>query len=331
MGDLQAEIEAQLPGARRLVDICAAIRPGEVVAIVSDTDRPESIRQAVARAVLERGATPVVIVTPPVPSGAEPPGPVAAAMAAADVILAPTSGAIYHTKSLLAAAEGGARFLAMTAYTPEVLQRGGIFADFASHAPRVRRLTELLTDANEAHVTAPGGTDLRVRLDGRAAVPIFGTARNPGERTGCPDMESFIAPLETSAEGVVVVDASASIVGVLDEPIEITLRGGRAVSIEGGGAARITSALDATGHPDAHTLAELAFGLNPDGIIRGVIVEDEGVAGTGHIALGSNVFFGGTSTAPIHLDFVYCSPTLTLDGETVIADGELQSPWFASP
>ena len=325
---MEAEIEAQLPGARRLVDICAGIRAGEVVAIVSDTDRPESLRPAVARAVLERGATPVVIVSPPVPSGAEPPAPIAAAMAAADVILAPTSGAIYHTRSLLAAVERGARFLAMTAYTPEVLQRGGIFADFPALAPRVRRLTELLTNANEARVTAPGGTDLRVRLDGRAAVPIFGTARNPGERTGCPDMESFIAPLETSAEGVIVVDASASIVGVVDQPLRITVRGGRAIAIEGNGADRITAALDATGHPDAHTLAELAFGLNPDGIIRGVIVEDEGVAGTGHIALGSNVFFGGTSTPPIHLDFVYHRPTLTLDEETVIVDGKLQAPWF---
>jgi len=325
MSELETEIEVQLPGARRLVDVCAGIQSGEVVAIVSDTDRPESIRQAVARAVVERGATPVVIVSPPVPSGAEPPGPIAAAMAAADVILAPTSGAIYHTKSLLAAVEGGARFLAMTAYTPEVLQRGGIFADFTSLAPRVRRLTELLTDASVAHVTAPGGTDLRVRLDGRAAVPIFGTARNSGERTGCPDMESFIAPLETSAEGVVVVDASASIVGVVDEPIRITVRGGRAVAIEGGDAERILAALDATGHPDADTLAELAFGLNPEAIIRGVIVEDEGVAGTGHVALGSNVFFGGTSTAPIHLDFVYRRPTLTLDGVVVIQDGAFDS------
>jgi 2,5-dihydroxypyridine 5,6-dioxygenase len=330
MSDFETEIEAQLPGARRLVDVCAGIQPGEVVAIVSDTNRPESIRQAVARAVLERGATPVVIVSPPVPSGAEPPGPVAAAMAAADVILAPTSGAIYHTKSLLVAVERGARFLAMTAYTPEVLQRGGIFADFPSLAPRVRRLTELLTDASEAHVTAPGGTDLRVRLDGRAAVPIFGTARNPGERTGCPDVESFIAPLEMSAEGVIVVDASASIVGVLDEPLRITIGGGRAVAIEGGGAERITSALDATGHPDAYTLAELAFGLNPDGIVRGVIVEDEGVAGTGHVALGSNVFFGGTSAAPIHLDFVYHRPTLDLDGQTVIRDGELNATLFGN-
>ncbi len=321
--------QSLMPGARRIVSVCANVQAGETVVIVSDTDRPESIREAVRLAVLEVGATPIVIVTPPVPSGAEPSAPVAAALAAADVILAPTSGAIYHTNAVRTAAERGARFLAMTAYIPDVLRRGGIFADFPSLESRAHRLTELFNAASVAHVTAPGGTDFSVRLEGRTAVPITGTVRNPGDRTGCPDIESFIAPLEDSAEGVIVVDASASIAGVLAQPILITVRGGKAVALEGGQPAeRIRAALDATGHPDANTFAELAFGLNPEGIIRGVIVEDEGVAGTGHIALGSNVFFGGTSAAPIHLDFVYHKPTLKLDGEVVIEDGELVARWF---
>jgi leucyl aminopeptidase (aminopeptidase T) len=243
-------------------------------------------------------------------------------MANAQVILAPTSGAIYHTNSVRNAAAQGARFLAMTAYTPDVLRKGGIFADFEALAPRAYRLTEILSAGDEAHVTAPGGTDLRVRLGERTAVPITGMVRNPGDRTGCPDIESFIAPIEGSAIGTVVVDASASIAGVLSEPLTIEIVGGKAVSIEGGDAAKqIRRALDAADHEDAYNLAELAFGLNPNGIIRGVIVEDEGVAGTGHIALGSNIFFGGTSAAPIHLDFVYHQPTLTLDGAVIIEAG----------
>lgn len=323
------EIDATLlPGARRLVTVNAAVKPGETAVILSDTDRPASIREVMAFAVAEAGATPIVIVTPPIPSGAEPPAPVAAALAAADVIFAPTSGAVYHTAALRAAAEHGARFLAMTAYIPEVLRTGGVFADFPALAPRALRLTELLTAANEAHVTAPGGTDLRVRLDGRTAVPITGMACERGERTGCPDIESFIAPRETESEGVVVVDASASIAGVLTSPLRITVAGGKAVALEGAAAGPIVAVLEATGHPDSFTLAEFAFGLNPEGIIRGVIVEDEGVAGTGHIALGSNVFFGGTSAPPIHLDFVYRRPTLRLDGAVIIEDGELAPGYF---
>jgi leucyl aminopeptidase (aminopeptidase T) len=250
-------------------------------------------------------------------------------MAAADVVLAPTSGAIYHTAALQTATAAGARFIALTGFVKDVLVRGGVFADFPSLAPRAIRLAELLTGAREARVVAPGSTDLTVRLDGRTAVPITGLVRAPGERSACPDVEAFIAPLETSAEGTVVVDASASIAGVLAEPLQLTIRAGRAVAIEGAAAEPIRAALAAAGTPDAFTLAELAFGLNPEGLIRGVIVEDEGVAGTGHVALGSNVSFGGRSVAPIHLDFVYRQPTLWLDGRLTIEDGVPLDPRLA--
>src|SRR3954453_22861879 len=83
-----------LEGARRLVTINAGVRSGERVVIVSDTARPATIRETVAAVVSEAGATPILIVTDPIPSGAEPPAPVAEAFLAADVILAPTSGAI---------------------------------------------------------------------------------------------------------------------------------------------------------------------------------------------------------------------------------------------
>lgn len=269
----------------------------------------------------------IQIVMPNMPSGAEPPGPVAAAMAAANVILAPASGALYHTLAVRDALARGARFLALTGFIKDVLVRGGVFAEFPELAPRAIRLAELLTGASQARVMAPGGTDLRVRLDGRQGIPVTGMAREPGQRDACPDVEAFIAPLEASAEGSVVVDASASLVGVLDQPLHIMVRQGRAVAIEGGPAAEVVrSALETAGGGDAYTLAELAFGLNPVGMIRGVIVEDEGVAGTGHVALGRNVSFGGTSAAPIHLDFVFRRPTLWLDDRLIIREGEVIEP-----
>ena len=52
--------------------------------------------------------------------------------------------------------------------------------------------------------------------------------------------------------------------GVLSEPLTLTIEKGRAVRIDGNDAERIIAALDATADPNAYTLAELAFGLNPD-------------------------------------------------------------------
>jgi 2,5-dihydroxypyridine 5,6-dioxygenase len=305
-----------MPGARRIVSVCAGVQPGEQVVIVSDTARPLSVISALLEAVREAGGIGSAIVTQPVPSGSEPPDAVCAAMHASDVTLAVTSGALYHTRAVQDAKE--LRFLGLTAFIPEVLREGGVFADFPALAPRAYRLAELLSDAGIARVTAPDGTDLTVDLTGRRAVPITAMARRAGEKNGCPDVEAFIAPLETSANGVVVVDASASIAGVLEEPIRITVENGRAVSIEGGeGAAKVRAALESAGSDSVYQLAEFAFGLNPNGIVRGVIVEDEGVAGTGHVALGSNIHFGGTNDAPLHLDFVYRDPTLWLDGKRV--------------
>jgi len=312
-----------LDGARRIVTVCAGVQPGEQVVIVTDLARPPEISLALANAVRKSGGVATICTTEPVPSGSEPPPVVTAALNAAAVILAPTTGALYHTAAVRQAASTGARFLGLTAFTPEVLVRGGVFADFPALAWKAELLAKLLSNANEARVTTPAGTDLQVRLDGRDAVPITGMARNPGERTGCPDIEAFIAPLEDRSQGIVMVDASCSIAGVLDEPIWLRIEHGRAVSIAGGEGARlIREALEAADVPSVYTLAELAFGLNPEGIIRGVIVEDEGVAGTGHIALGSNIHFGGTNGAPLHLDFVFRKPTLWLDGEVVIDSGD---------
>ncbi len=308
--------ETLMPGARRIVSVCAGVQPGEQVAIVSDTARPLSVITALLEAVTEAGGIGSVVMTRPVPSGAEPPAVVRAAMHASDVTLAVTSGALYHTRAVQDAK--ALRFLGLTAFIPEVLRDGGVFADFPALAPRAYRLAELLSDARIARVTAPGGTDLTVDLTGRTAVPITAMAQNPGEKNGCPDIEAFIAPLEASANGVVVVDASASVAGVLSEPIRITVEHGRAVSVDGGeGAAKVRATFEAAGTDAVYQLAEFAFGLNPQGIIRGVIVEDEGVAGTGHIALGSNIHFGGTNAAPLHLDFVFRDPTLWLDGVEV--------------
>ena len=99
----------------------------------------------------------------------------------------------------------------------------------------------------------------------------------------------------------------------------------RVVSIAGGSQAReVERSLTATTHEGSYVIAELGIGLNPAGLLRGQIVEDEGVYGTGHIALGNNTnFVGGTNWAPIHFDYVFLEPTVMLDGRTVMTAGQL--------
>ena len=55
--------------------------------------------------------------------------------------------------------------------------------------------------------------------------------------------------------------------------------------------------------------------------LSGVLLEDEKVMGTIHIALGNNITMGGTVNVPIHLDGVVKKPDVYLDGELLMKEG----------
>lgn len=69
-------------------------------------------------------------------------------------------------------------------------------------------------------------------------------------------------------------------------------------------------------------MAELGIGLNPKAKIIGIILEDEKVIGTVHIALGNNLSYGGTNDVPLHLDGVIKSPDVYVDGKVIMAKGK---------
>ena len=64
-------------------------------------------------------------------------------------------------------------------------------------------------------------------------------------------------------------------------------------------------------------VCELSMALNEKAKICGSIAIDEKVANTGHIALGSNTWFGGSIYSIIHLDQVFWKPELKADGKRV--------------
>lgn len=67
---------------------------------------------------------------------------------------------------------------------------------------------------------------------------------------------------------------------------------------------------------------ELGIGTNKAAILNGIILEDEKVYGTVHIAFGTNTSFGGTNKADCHMDGIILKPTLYLDGRKIIDHGE---------
>jgi leucyl aminopeptidase (aminopeptidase T) len=116
---------------------------------------------------------------------------------------------------------------------------------------------------------------------------------------------------------------------VIDKPIRLTFGGGRVVSISGDTEAKklkkiIRRAEKLPNGENTRNIAEFGIGTNPAARITGKVITDEKVMGTVHIAIGHNAMppYNGQNVAPIHLDFVMDNPTLVVDGEVLIDNGE---------
>src|SRR5207249_9433424 len=83
--------------------------------------------------------------------------------------------------------------------------------------------------------------------------------------------------------------------------------------------------LSCVGTNRASELAECGVGLNDLAPVSGIMLTDEGAAGTMHFGFGSNFSIGGVNEVPFHLDVVMRDPTLRVDGAIVIERGEVRA------
>ncbi len=314
-------------GAGRILDDCAGLQAGETVVVLTDFLKSD-LAEIVAAAATDRGAEVVLVSMPPRKyDGAEPPRAAAKALPEADLIVSLVSQSVTHSTAIRQAIEAGARGIMLSAFIKDQLIGGGIDADFEAIAPLCKRVASLLGEAKEAHLTTPAGTDLRLSLEGRPGNAHSGIARTAGLFTTVPNIESSVSPVEGSSRGTIVADASIPYydIGLLREPVVYTVTDGSITAIEGGEQARdIDRMMRSSNDPAVYNIAQLSFGLNPKCRMRGVMLDDEGVYGTSHIGIGTSTSLGGTIKAAMHYDALMWRPTLRLDGQTVLLDGEWQ-------
>jgi leucyl aminopeptidase (aminopeptidase T) len=309
--------------ARRVVVDYLGIRPGERFAIVVDTRTDDEVPRELARAALDAGGDPVVVtIAPRARSGTEPPGPAAAAMAAADVVLCAASTSFYHTTAKATAQRAGARGVFNAPFRADAWRNGAMTADFVAIRARAERLAALWRRTREVRVTSPAGTDLRATVAGREPMAwLTGICRNPGEVSALPGGEVSLPPVEGTSEGTVVWERVASDLGALEGPVTITVRGGRATGIDGGPSAERLREIVATVR-DADNIGEIGIGLNPAARIGDEITEAKKAFGTVHVALGDSANeYGGLVECDVHLDGLVMAPTVAFDGIPVVVDG----------
>ncbi|MBW3634232.1 MAG: leucyl aminopeptidase [Chloroflexi bacterium] len=312
-------------GARKLVEVCAGVQPGESVLVVTDSEKL-AIADAVAVAATESGAgVTVAIMATRSQDGHEPPRPVAAAMHAADVIFTPVAISITHTSAIRDACAAGARAVVMTGFTQKMMEGGGLDADFQALKPICEHVAGYFERGSQVRVLTPAGTDVVLSIAGRTGIAktcIVG----PGEFSPVPDIEATVSPVEGSAQGVIVADASIPYlgIGVLREPVRFTVVDGQITSVAGGAAADVIRAAWAElDDPNVYNVAELGIGLNPACRLSGEMLEDEGCWGTVHFGTGTSITLGGNVKAACHYDLLMHKTTIEVDGEKILENGEL--------
>jgi aminopeptidase len=190
------------------------------------------------------------------------------------------------------------------------LDRPDPVAAWRELSDRQARLIETLATAHEIRIEAPG-TDLTLSVEGRTWI-------NSDGRRNMPSGEVFTGPHEDSAEGTIHFTVPSSPGGVDVAGVRLRFEAGRVVDAHaerGEAYLRETLATD----DGAARLGELGVGTNW-GIQRptGMILLDEKIGGTVHLALGrAYPETGGVNESAVHWDLI-CD---LRGGGRLLADG----------
>jgi aminopeptidase len=290
------------------------LRQTETVLIVTDTLRLR-IAKSLYDTAREMDCDAIMMTMPPRSRhGEEPPRAVAEAMRSVDVVIAPTTMSLTHTHARKQANDAGVRTASMPGVTEQMMVEGGLTANPREVMEHTRRLAETFKGASEIRLVSELGTDISFEVDTSKWNLDVGCCRQKGCSTNLPAGEVYTAP--ENCKGTVVIDGSMAGLELLKNPLKIRVEEGLAVDVQGDRAKELLKIINPLGDV-ARNIAELGIGTNPRARMIGVVLEDEKVRGTAHIALGDNSTIGGTVVAGVHLDAIIRKPRVFADGHEI--------------
>lgn len=189
---------------------------------------------------------------------------------------------------------------------------------------RALRLKKVLDNAQEIKVYTPAGTDLLVPIASREALVACGVYTEPGTGGNAIPGETYVAPDAQSVSGKVVIDGSIRTLTktfLVKKPVICSINKSDITSWNNTSESRLLRETISWAHKKAKNpyglrrIGELGIGLNPKAKIIGSTIVDEKAAGTCHVAIGSNNWFGGDVKSIIHLDQVMKNPEFRVDGK----------------
>ena len=207
-------------------------------------------------------------------------------------------------------------------------------ADYQKISENGNKLKEMLRGAKAVHVTSPSGTDVTFSMGDR---PIFvddgimtdekAKSKNFFTRAvSLPGGDIYFAPIETSANGkVVVARDQCQFKPLTQETFEFNQGRIEHFKAESGGGCYAESMAPYDGPKDVFGYFQI--GLNPGARV----IENPGdyrpgnAAGMVYIGVGDNQLLGGANkvTGGGGFAFPIVNATVTIDGKTVVQDGKL--------
>lgn len=298
---------------------CMGLQKTESCLIVADTSTEALANSFLVQAQELCHQAKLLSMQPRKVNGEEPTQDIAEAMKQSDVALLITSKSLSHTDARRnATTEHGVRMASFPGATKEMLERC-IDIDYEAMRSLCKRLYDRLSVTKVVRVSSNLGTDIEIPV-GRCFQDT-GIYRAKGSFGNLPAGETGMGPAENKTKGVFYVDATMGF-GILNSPLKLTVEDGYVTTIEGEEAYKLKDMLSPFGK-EAYNIAEFAIGTNPEAEITGIVLENEKVLGTCHIAVGNNKSFGGTCEVGIHIDGIIKSPTVYFDDDLIMKDGTL--------
>lgn len=331
-----------------VLDLCK-LRDGEILAVLSEDGRQADYADAFMGAATERGASSFQV---NVAKQAHTPG-----ARTKQTALSGNEGAVNALKTadmivdligLLWSAEqkelqaSGVRILTCKESVANIVR---MFP-----TPELRRRVEtgaqMLAAARELRVTSPAGTDVVYKLGQYPVITQYGYTDEPGRWDNLPGGFLYGGGNDGEVEGVVVIapgDLLLPFKRYLSEPIRLIIEHGNVVRIEGEhlDAEILRTYMARWNDPRAYAVSHIGWGMDEkahwDYLATSPFAAEsngrDGRAFYGNVlfSTGPNSELGGTNDTGCHLDIPLRGCDLSLDGNPIVAKGQLVPPQLKAP
>lgn len=297
--------------AKKILRENLAVQPTETLGIIIDVE--SIISRAFVEAAQQIRLQHKVIQITEKRSASSPIPEVLPLLEACNAIVAPTRQSVSHSPEITKIRKKGARVITLPGVTEEIFLKI-LATDMETLRSIEKNIHDQIKDAKTVHITTPTGTDLELLLDPKRCWHLSDIVLKKGELDNLPTGELFTAPLETKANGTLVIDRWQDIVTGQNATLDI--KNGRIISWSDAAQNYVDTLT--RGGENGLVIAEFGIGSNPSHKEPiGNILHDEKIHGTCHIAFGLNTSFGGNNVASVHEDVVLCNPTIIADGKRI--------------